>query len=201
MFISTQCWYNVIIPQLRWHTGCSSQRLGRKVFRAESTFGRLQRGVQNWENDYMHAVYLPLYMLNHSMAYEFIRYAWTPYAYANCYSNCLHLEDPDWIELDELPTLLAEACASRDSYAETASMAIKLCKPKGGRKAKACSLKCHIYMIRHHALKNTYIMHHRNFFLVLSVPNLPRFAGGTRRGRWVRGLLKCGSRGFMICAL
>ena len=47
-------------------------------------------------------------------------------------------KDPDWIELDELPALLAAACAVRDAYTETASMAAKLCKPKGGRKAKAC---------------------------------------------------------------
>ncbi len=45
-------------------------------------------------------------------------------------------EDKD-TDLDELPDAIAGACAARDAYAETASLAVKLCKPKGGSKKKA----------------------------------------------------------------
>ena len=39
--------------------------------------------------------------------------------------------------MDELPDAIAAACSAREAYLESAALATKLCKPKGGSKKKA----------------------------------------------------------------
>ena len=43
----------------------------------------------------------------------------------------------DFCDLDDLPEVLAAACTTRDTYAESAAIATQLTKPKGGKKKKA----------------------------------------------------------------
>ena len=47
------------------------------------------------------------------------------------------MQDPDQADLDELPAVLQKASSIRDSYLESAAMATKLTKAKGGKRKKA----------------------------------------------------------------
>ena len=47
-----------------------------------------------------------------------------------------HMQDPEFADLDDLPDVLQETIAARDAYIETAALATKVTKPKGGKKKK-----------------------------------------------------------------
>lgn len=97
------------------------------------------------------------------------------------------MQDPDQADLDELPAVLQKASSIRDSYLESAAMATKLTKAKGGKRKKACQGQFSLDV--QNSFENLTMVDHlsipsksHDFFLFMQIFITPRleFPSGSR---------------------